>query len=321
MWPSILRDARDGHRGLVWLAVACLPCAAVTIALGLFDDRLVTGAPVWNKPFKFFVSVAAYCFTFAWYLGQMRRASGRTSRLGTWLGTGVGMALAIELVLISMQAARGVTSHFNLATPFDATVFNVMGLMIMALSVFHTILWVMLLRQRWTDRARLAALRWGAGVSIAGLAIGGLMVRPSAEQIAHIRARTGWVSGAHAVGVPDGGPGLPVVNWSTDGGDRRAPHFVGLHAMQVVPAVVLLAPAAWPQATMLMAVRATGIAWGLLVMVLTLQAQQARPIVRPGTQLGAAIAVVVLGWIVAMIVAARGGAVTGTAASRQDAVH
>ena len=39
----------------------------------------------------------------------------------------------------------------------------------------------------------------------------------------------------HKVGVPQDSEGLPFLNWSTMGGDFRVMHFMGVHAMQLLP--------------------------------------------------------------------------------------
>lgn len=305
MWTTTVADVRHGHSGLWAFSLVCLACAALTFVASLVDGRLVNGAPVWHKPLKFFLSSAIYAATFSWYLAQLPRPAAGRRLLASGLGTAVWLLLGGELVLIAMQAARGTGSHFNIASPFDATVFAVMGIMIALLSVVHALLWVSLLRASTADRVRLSACRWGAGLSLGGLLTGTLMLGPRPEQLAILRAGGSAPSGAHAVGVPDGGPGLPFVNWSRDGGDHRVGHFVGLHAMQALPLVVLLLPTALPVATRLNAVRATGVAYGLLTLLLVQQATAARPLLRPGTRFGVAMLVVIGGWLALMLVVRR----------------
>ena len=215
-----------------------LAALAVPFGLGLLlDPRIITGAPAWLKPLKFAVSTAIYAFTLAWVFTYLPDWP-RTRRI---VGAGTAAAFLLEVAMIGGQAWRGTTSHFNVATPFDAAVFGVMGLVIVLQTLLAVALAVALWRQPFADPALGWALRLGVIVTVLGAFTGGLMTRPTPAQIANVRATHQMpLSGAHTVGAPDGGPGLPLTGWSTRHGDVRVPHFIGLHAWQALPLFVVL---------------------------------------------------------------------------------
>ena len=95
---------------------------------------------------------------------------------------------------------------------------------------------IMLFKQPFVDRTWGWSLRLGMLISVIGSATGGMMILPSPQQIAMMRANEKITAvGAHTVGAPDGGPGLPGVGWSVEHGDLRIPHFLGLHGLQALP--------------------------------------------------------------------------------------
>ena len=93
------------------------------------------------------------------------------------------------------------------------------------------------------------------------------------------------IQGAHAVGVEDGGPGLPVTGWSTTGGDLRVPHFVGLHGLQALPLfgylLAFAAPAWLGRRHRVALVWTAGLSYLGLVWVLTWQALRGQPVISP----------------------------------------
>ena len=210
--------------------------AASLIGL-LVDPRVITGAPAWLKPAKFAVSTAIYMLTLAWIFTHIPEWS-RIRRIVGWM---TALVLVLEVAISDTQAWRGTTSHFNVATTLDRTLFAIMGLAIAVQTVSSVAVAVALWRQRFEDRALGWALRFGLVITIIGASTGGLMPRPTSAQIEDARA-TGVmaIAGAHTVGAPDGGPGLPGTGWSLEHGDLRVPHFVGLHAMQMLPLLALV---------------------------------------------------------------------------------
>ncbi|MEV5314068.1 hypothetical protein [Streptomyces sp. NPDC052610] len=262
---------------------------AVVSAVGLVvDDRVLVGAPIWSKPFKFAVSFVAYCLSLAWMLSLLPR--GR--RVGWWAGTVVALASLVEMVIITTQVVRGRRSHFNQETPFDEALFDAMGATVVVLWLGTLVIAVLLLRARIADRASAWAMRSGIVIALAGAAVGFLMTRPAPGQ----RPGVSEVVGAHSVGVPDGGPSMPLTGWSTTGGDLRIPHFVGMHALQLLPLLLMLLAALAPRFARLaddrVRIRLVLVASGAYAAVFALvlwQALRGQPLLRPdGVTLGTA---------------------------------
>jgi hypothetical protein len=276
------------HRPLVVFAAA-MALTAVGSAVGLLvDDRVLAGAPIWAKPFKFAVSFVAYCLSLAWMLSLLpdRR------RVGWWAGTVVALASLVEMVIITGQAVRGKRSHFNHETPFDEALFNAMAVTVVVLWAGTLVVAVLLLRARIADRASAWAMRCGILLALAGAAVGFLMTQPAPGQ----RRGVSKVVGAHSVGVPDGGPSMPLTGWSTTGGDLRIPHFFGMHALQLLPLLVMVLTVLAPrfarladERVRLRLVLVASVAYAAVFALVLWQALRGQPLVRPdGATLGAA---------------------------------
>ena len=225
--------ARFGwHRPLLWLSFGMIALAALALVGLVVDPRTITGMPLWAKPLKFALSVFLYSVTLSWLLGQLRRAR----RLAWWAGTVAAVFLAVEIVVIYGAAFVDTTSHFNVSTPFSAALWGTMAVSIVIVWSATILVAVLLFRADLGDPARSFAIRSGLIIAVIGMGLAFLMTSPTAAQLANFQG----IAGAHTVGLPDGGPGLPLLGWSTVAGDLRIPHFVGMHAMQVIPIVALL---------------------------------------------------------------------------------
>jgi hypothetical protein len=255
--------------------VAALAATAAGLVL---DPRTITGAPAWMKPAKFAASIAIYTLTLAWVFGHLP-AWRRTRAAVGWI---TAVVLIMELAIIDLQAWRGAASHFNVGTPLDTVLFSLMGAGIFLQTVTSIAVAVALWRQSFPDRALGLALRLGMTVTIVGAMTGGLMTAPTSGQLTDARA-TGrmLVAGAHTVGAPDGGPGLPGTGWSREHGDLRVPHFLGLHALQAFLLVVMALPRRWSESRRVRFVAVTASSYVALFAILLGQALGGQSVIAP----------------------------------------
>ena len=247
---------------LYWIVIVHLVLAIVSITSSFMDDRTLMGVNVWMKPLKFSISVAIYILTVG-FLMTLYPFSKKKKNL---INNIVCWTLLIELGLIIYQASGGVQSHYNISNQFDGLIFTAMGILIainviiMALFIFETIR----LKLK-TPKLLQWAILLGWVIVFFGSWVGGQMISEM----------------SHNIGVEDGGPGLPLVNWSTIAGDLRVAHFFGLHGLQIIPIFALLISNKSKTTTknQIIIVTVFGLAYALFVGYTFYQAKQGLPFV------------------------------------------
>lgn len=213
------REALARQPQLAWFSLLMLVLLVPTLVAAGLDERVIRGVSVWTKPAKFMASLALFAFSTAWFVGLLAPAErqGRVVRLVVWTIIGAG---SFEIAYITLQAASGQASHYNVSTPLRAALYTLMGLAATAMTATQALLAWRIGRAPAPGQGEV----WRQGVVI-GLAF--TFVR-------------GTVAGGLLGGLlPPAGGGLPLVGWQAMG-DLRPAHFVGLHAQQFLPLAALV---------------------------------------------------------------------------------
>jgi hypothetical protein len=225
--PGWMRDVELEPR-LAVSGLAMLALAIPTALAFMVDDRQFQGVATWIKPLKFELSVGFYLLTLALFV-PLASDRFRASWPGRYLIWPVIVPIVLEVLYIAWRASRVEASHYNTEGELGIMLYRLMGLGAVMFTIAPGILAYGLAHR---DAApMLPVMRWslvsGLGLTcVFGLLSGSLL---------------GSSASGHYVGAaPAIHQTLPFLGWSLAIGDLRVAHFLGLHALQIIPALGLL---------------------------------------------------------------------------------
>lgn len=219
---------------------------APTLATMALDHRQFLGENVWLKPIKFQIALTLYLLTLAFFARWL--PAGMTARRSYRVYSGVVIfAIVAELIWVSGAAMYGTASHFNVTNPLMQGIYGLMGLLAVLLTSATLVHGIAIWRNSRTGLPRALHLSIALGLVLTfGLTV---MVAGTMASFP-----------GHLVGTPVTGATVPIIGWSREVGDLRAPHFMATHAMHALPVAGLLAAALLPPRLSLPAV------WGFAVL-------------------------------------------------------
>jgi hypothetical protein len=247
-----LQQLKYRNETMFYFGLGCFVLSLLFLILAKTSSTQVYGVSAWYKPFKFAFSTLTFAWAMGWYCYYLPHFN---IKLFNW---SIIVLLGFEIAYIAIQAGRGQLSHYNTTTPFYAALFSMMALAASAATLYTAYVGYQFFSNDFP--ALPTYYLWAIRLSIV------LFVIFSFE---------GFAMGSrlsHTVGALNDNSNLFIMGWSKTVGDLRVSHFIGMHALQVLP-VLSFYVLKNTKLTILMA-----IIYGLLALSTLIQALRGKPL-------------------------------------------
>lgn len=242
------------NEALFYFGLVCLILSLVFLVLTKFTSTQVFGVNAWYKPFKFAFSTVLFALAMAWYCHYLPHFN---LQFFNW---SIILLLGFEIAYIAFQAGRGQLSHYNISTPTYAFLYSMMAIAASLVTLNTAYVgWLFFtndfpqLPEYYLWSIRLAIIIFVV-FSFEGFAMGARL--------------------NHSVGALNDNSNWFIVGWSKTVGDLKVAHFIGMHALQVLPVIsfYLLKNTKWTIAI--------AILYALLAALTLIQALRGQPLIK-----------------------------------------
>lgn len=212
---SFLQELKTRNEPLFYFGLLCLFFSIICLLLAKTSTTQVYGVNAWYKPFKFACSTLTFVWAMAWYCYYLPDFN---SSLFSW---SMIILLGFEIIYIAIQASRGQQSHYNTSTPIYSFLFSLMAIAATLATLYTAYIGILFCKDSFPELPiyYLWAIRMGIFIfvifSFEGFAMGSRL--------------------NHSIGALNDNSNLFILGWSKTVGDLRVSHFIGMHALQVIP--------------------------------------------------------------------------------------
>lgn len=212
---DFIQQLKHRNEALFYYGLLCLALSVIFIVLTKYTNTQVHNVNAWYKPFKFAFSTFLFAWAMAWYCYYLPDFN---IKLFNW---SVIILLGFEIFYIALQASKGQLSHYNLSIPVYAALYSMMALAATLVTLYTAYIGFLFFNNSFPELPDYYV--WAIRLGIA------LFVIFSFE---------GFAMGSrlnHSVGALNDNSNWFIVGWSKTVGDLRVAHFIGMHALQVLP--------------------------------------------------------------------------------------
>jgi hypothetical protein len=251
---DFLYHLKQRNETLFYYGFICLILSLAFLLLTKVTTTQVYNVNAWYKPFKFAFSTFLFAWAMAWYCYYLPNFN---IKLFNW---SVIILLGFEIFYIALQASKGQLSHYNISTPVYSALYSMMALAASAVTIYTAYVGLLFFTNSFPELPNyyLWAIRFGIILfvifSFEGFAMGSRL--------------------NHSVGALNDNSSWFIIDWSKTVGDLRVAHFIGMHALQVLP---VLSYYVFKNTKLTLAL---SLLYGLLALLTLIQALQGKPLIK-----------------------------------------